>query len=98
MLRAVFARTLKPGVSYEQFKDAWVPTDVGPYPARASIARDLADDRRIVTIVEVDATPEQLPSILPTLFREDARERIAELVTSTELAGVYEHVMDESAF
>lgn len=27
MLRAVFVRTLKPGVTYEQFKDAWVPRE-----------------------------------------------------------------------
>jgi hypothetical protein len=99
MLRAVFARTLRPGVTYEQFKDAWVPgQDAGPYPARASIGRDLREDRKVVTIVELDVTPEQFPSIAPTLFRPDAAERIAELVASTELEGVYEHVMDDSAF
>lgn len=99
MLRAVFAQTLKPGVSYEQFKDAWVPVrDADAYPARASIGRDLADDRKVLTIVELDISPEQFPPIPPTLFRTDAAERIAELVASTELEGVYEHLMDDSAF
>lgn len=99
MLRAVFARTLKPGVSYEQFKDAWVPVrNAGAYPARASIGRDLADDRKVLTIVELNISPEQFPLIAPTLFRADAAERIAELVASTELEGVYEHLMDDSAF
>lgn len=99
MLRAVFAQTLKPGVSYEQFKDAWVPVrDADAYPARASIGRDLADDRKVLTIVELDISPEQSPPIPPTLFHTDAAERIAELVASTELEGVYEHLMDDSAF
>jgi len=46
MLRAVFVRTLKPGVTYEQFKDAWVPEGLsGSYPAKARVARNVANDR-----------------------------------------------------
>jgi hypothetical protein len=97
VLRAVFARTLKPGVSYEEFKDAWVP-EAGPYPARASIGRHLADDRKVLTVVELDIAPEEFASVAPTLFRPDAAGRIAELVESTELEGVYEQVIDESGF
>lgn len=99
MLRAVFARTLKPGVSFEQFKDAWVPErDADPYPARASIGRSLADDRQVLTIIELDVAPEEFPAVSATLTRPDAVDRIAELVESTQLEGVYEQVLDDSSF
>lgn len=97
MLRAVFARTLRTGVTYEEFRAAWVPENAGPYPHRVSVGRDLTDDRRIITIIELDIEPDELPAILPTLFRPDALGRIGELVVSTELEGVYEQVMDEPA-
>jgi hypothetical protein len=95
MLHAVFVRTLKPGVSYEQFKDAWVPERVnGSYPARASIGRNVTDDRQVITIIEVDAAPEHFAA----LTRPDALNRIAELVESTQLEGVYEQVLDHTSF
>lgn len=58
----------------------------------------MSDDRKVLTIIELDIAPEGFNSIAPTLFRPDASDRIAELVVSTELQGVYEHVMDDSAF
>jgi hypothetical protein len=40
MLRAVFVRTLKPGVSYERFLAAWAPGDAGDhYAAAVSVSR-----------------------------------------------------------
>lgn len=57
MLRAVFVRTLKSGVTYEQFRDAWVPET-----------------------------------------RSDARERLGEIVQTTELEGVYEEVFGPASF
>lgn len=99
MLRAVFVRTLKPDVSYEQFKDAWVPErDGGAYPATASISRSLADDRQVITIIELDVAADDFPAAATTLTRPDALSRIADLIESTQLEGVYEHVMDDSAF
>ncbi len=57
MLRAVFVRTLKPGVTYEQFKEAWVPEGLkGDYPAKARLARNQANDRQVITILELDVT------------------------------------------
>ncbi len=46
MLRAVFVRTLKPGVTYEQFKEAWVPEDIGgDYPVKTRVSRNISNDR-----------------------------------------------------
>ncbi len=43
MLHAVFVRTLRPGVTYEQFRAAWMPEWVeGHYPARTSVGRNLS--------------------------------------------------------
>jgi len=39
MLRAVFVRTLKAGVTYEQFKEAWVPEDMDGYLAKVSVSQ-----------------------------------------------------------
>ena len=55
MLRAVFVRTLKAGVTYERFKDAWVPEEVdGGYPAKVSVGRNVTDDRQVITVLELD--------------------------------------------
>ncbi|MBA3338807.1 MAG: hypothetical protein H0T54_03500 [Geodermatophilaceae bacterium] len=99
MLRAVFARTLKPGVSYEEFVAAWVPEPrLGAYPARASISRNLSDDRQVLTVIELDVAPDELSAVLPRLTRPDALERVSELIVSTPLEGVYHQVLDDSSF
>jgi hypothetical protein len=96
MLRAVFVRTLKPGVSYEQFKDAWVPEGLsGPYPATARVARNLANDRQVITIIELDVPAAGFSAASSALTRPDALARLAEIVDSTELEGVYEDIFDE---
>ena len=97
MLRAVFVRTLKPGVSYAQFADAWVPETDSPYPAKASISRNVADDRQVITIIELDTTPEGFTAARDSLTRPDGAARIAELVESTQLEGLYDQVLDDSA-
>lgn len=99
MIRAIFARTLKPGVSYDDFAAAWVPEPgSGPYPAKASISRNLADDRQVLTIIELDIAPDQLSTVLPSLTRPDALDRVAELIAATQLEGVFQQVADESSF
>ncbi len=96
MLRAVFVRTLKPDVSYEQFKQAWVPEGLGDsYPVRARVARNLANDRQVITIIELDVPPAEFRAASSSLTRADALARLAEIVESTELEGVYEDIFDE---
>ena len=72
MLCAVFVRTLKPGVTYEQFKDAWVPEGLsGSYPAKARVARNVANDRQVITIIEIDVAPAEFRSASASLTRPD---------------------------
>ena len=98
MLRAVFARTLKPGVTYEQFKAAWVPEGIdGAYPARARVARNVANDRQVITIIELDVPAAEFKAASASLTRPDAIQRLAEIVDTTELEGVHEDVFDESS-
>ncbi len=96
MLRAVFVRTLKPGVTYEQFKDAWLPEGIhGRYPTTARVARSIADDRQVITIIELDVPPAEFKTASASLTRSDAAERLDEIVASTQLQGVFEDVFDE---
>jgi hypothetical protein len=98
MLRAVFVRTLKPGVTYEQFKDAWVPDDNGAgYPAKASVGRNVSDDRQVITILELEMSLAEFQAARAGLAHPDALARLAEIVESTELEAVYEEVFGDSA-
>jgi len=96
MLRAVFVRTLQPGVTYEQFKDAWVPEGLsGSYPAKARVARNVANDRQVITIIEIDVPPAEFRSASASLTRPDSLARLAGIVETTQLEGVYEDIFDE---
>jgi hypothetical protein len=98
LLRTVFARTLKPGVTYEQFKDAWVPEQTaGDYPATVRIARNVANDRQVITILELDVPVSEFESASAALTRPDALQRLDEIVQATDLEGLYEDVFDETS-
>jgi hypothetical protein len=92
MLRAVFARTLKPGVTDEEFIRAWLPPGLttDSYPSGVSISHNLTDQRQIISIFEVDTTPRDFPEVLAALVHPDSAARLAELVESTQLEAVFE--------
>lgn len=50
MLRAPYFRALKPGVTDQQFIDAWMPggDTLDSCPARFTIGHSLADERQIM--------------------------------------------------
>jgi|SRR3954447_21143664 len=96
MLRAVFVRTLKAGVTYEQFKEAWVPEDTDGYPAKFSVSRNVTDGRQVITVLELDMSLAEFEEKRTALTRPDALERLAEIVDTTELEGLYEDVFDDS--
>lgn len=96
MLRAVFVRTLRAGVTYEQFKDAWVPEDMDGYPAKVSISRNIADDRQVITVLELEESLADFEGKRAVLTRPDALERLSEIVDTTELEGLYEEVLGDS--
>ncbi len=98
MLRAVFVRTLKPGVTYEQFKEAWVPEGLkGDYPAKVRVARNLANDRQVITILELDVSASEFKAASASLTRPDALERLGEIVETTQLEDLYEDIFDEAS-
>jgi hypothetical protein len=90
MIIAVFARRLRPGVSVERFVRAWAPDGDEPYPAGVEVALDPADDRRILTVIRFDGSMPEFRAAIPRLIHPESRARLAELVESTELEGVYE--------
>jgi hypothetical protein len=92
MIIAVFARRLRPGVSVEQFVAAWAPDGSEPYPAGAEVALDPVDDRRILTVIRFDGEMPEFQAAIPRLIHPESRGRLAELIESTEMEGVYETV------
>ena len=96
MLRAVFVRTLRPGVTCEQFKDAWLPEGLHDrYPTTARVARSLSDDRQVITIIELDVPAAEFQAAVASLTRPDAIQRLSAIVESTQLEGVFEDIFDE---
>lgn len=96
MLIAVYARTLAADASLDEFIAAWLPPDAtrDSYPVRCRIAVDPQDDRRVLSLFEIDAAPHELPQVLPTLVHPESEQRLTGVVDATELAGIY-HVVDE---
>lgn len=92
MLRATYVRTLKPGVTDQQFIDAWMPAGVtlDSYPARVTIGHSLADERQIMAVFEVDVSSDHLADALPSLVHPQSVERLAQVVESTQLEAVFE--------
>ncbi|RSM86263.1 hypothetical protein DMH04_13900 [Kibdelosporangium aridum] len=92
MLRAVFARTLKPGVTDEEFIRTWLPPGLttDSYPSTVSISHNIADQRQIISIFEVDCTPQEFPDVLASLVHPDSAARLAEIVESTQLEAIFE--------
>ncbi|MFB6726636.1 hypothetical protein ACFCV3_41085 [Kribbella sp. NPDC056345] len=92
MLRAVFARTLKPGVTDDEFIQAWLPPGLtqDSYPSGVSISHNITHQRQIISIFEVDTTPQDFPEILASLVHPDSAARLAEIVESTQLEAVFE--------
>ena len=82
-------------MTHEQVRDAWIPEGVdGGYPAKVSVARNVADDRQVVTLLDLDMSMAEFAQKRVVLTRPDVLERLAAIVDTTELAGVYEDVFD----
>ena len=101
MFVSVLARRLKPGKTYEDFLAAWYPDKGFGFPGRGPIlARDPHDDREILAVGFVDLP--DAAALDDALARVGAQEvvrhdRIAAVIESTSLRGIYE-VVDEFDF
>ncbi len=89
MIIAVYARTLRPGVSIPQFIEAWRPEGGGEYPAQVEIGIDPTNHRKVLTLIRVDGSLDDLQARLPDLVHPDSTARLDEVVESTELASMY---------
>jgi hypothetical protein len=67
----------------------------GRYPATARVARNLANERQVITIIELDIPAAEFKAASAALTRADALARLAGIVETTQLEGVYEDIFDE---
>jgi hypothetical protein len=90
MLRAVYVRTLKPGVTDDDYIRAWLPdgADRDTYPARTFLSHSTTNERQTVVTFEVDAEPDELIDALGALVHPDWRARVAAVAESTELEDI----------
>jgi hypothetical protein len=94
MFIAVFVRRLRPGKTYDDFLKAWYPDKGFGFPARVTTARNIADDREILTVGVMDADlpgeglGEEMARVGP---QEGVRHtRLDDVVESTTLRAFYE--------
>ncbi|MDA7949419.1 MAG: hypothetical protein MPJ78_18315 [Hyphomicrobiaceae bacterium] len=97
MLCSVLVRRLKPGKTYEDFRNAWIP-DVGfGIPTRVVNARALDDPSEIISIGFVDTPAADLPELYKRVADSEAHrhERTSHVIEATILRGMYEILDDD---
>jgi hypothetical protein len=91
MLRAVYVRTLRDGVSDDEYIDAWMPEGTArqDYPARVSVSHSTVDERQTVTVFEFEGDPDHVLDALGALVRPDWRDRVAAVIEGTDVETIY---------
>jgi hypothetical protein len=91
MLRAVYVRNLKPGVTDDEYVAAWMPEGLAreDYPAKVSVSHSTVDERETVTVFEFEGDPANVLDSLGALVRPDWRERVAEVIEGTDVETIY---------
>jgi hypothetical protein len=100
MFVSVLVRRLKPGMTYEDFVRAWYPDKGFGFAGRGPVlARNIEDDREIVAIGFMDLQRDELPATMERIAAQESvrHDRIAEVIESTALRGIYE-IADEFDF
>lgn len=94
MFISVLVRRLRPGKSYEDFVTAWYPDKGFGFPGRGPLlAVNMEDEREILTVGFIDLpTREQVMAELERVAAQEAvrHDRIAEVIESTVVRGVYQ--------
>jgi hypothetical protein len=97
---SVLVRRLKPGKTYDDFVDAWYPDKGFGFPGRGPIlARSVEDEREILAIGFIDLERDQLQATMERVAAQESvrHDRIADVIESTVLRGIYE-IEDEFDF
>jgi hypothetical protein len=83
----------------DRFRAAWYPEHGFGVPTRVLMARRVDDKREILTLGFVDLPREQLEQGLQQVEANEAirHDRIAEVIESTVLTGIYE-IVDDNDF
>jgi hypothetical protein len=95
VLRAVYVRKLKPDITIDQFVESWMPEQHTrlSYPAAVSIAQSLTNPRQVISVfdvdVDVDVEASRFAEVLPGIVHPDSEARLASIVESTQLEGVF---------
>ncbi len=101
MFVSVLVRRLRPGKTYADFVDAWYPDRGFGMEARVATARNVADEREILTfgMHDVDLTVEELADALSRVAAQESNrhDRIAAVIESTSVGGIFE-VIDRFDF
>jgi hypothetical protein len=99
MLCSILVRRLKNGVVYEDFHRAWFPDEGFGVPARVRNARRVDDPRELLSVGFLDLAVDELAPGLERVATAERRrhDRIAEVIESTLITGIYE-VLDDYDF
>ena len=95
MIMVMFVRRLRPGVTFEQFKAAWLtePNHFGQ-PVMVTHAQSLEDDREVVSYALLDVSTEDLAAALGNQQllqgEADRHDRIDTVIESTTLRQMYD--------
>ncbi|MFD1722691.1 hypothetical protein [Amnibacterium endophyticum] len=91
MLRAIYVRTLKEGVSDDDYIAAWMPEGVSreDYQAKVTVSHSTVHERQTVTVFEFEGDPDDVLEELGGLVRPDWRDRVAEVVEGTDVETIY---------
>ena len=91
MLRAIYVRKLKDGVSDDDYIAAWMPEGVSreDYPAKVTVSHSTVDERETVTVFEFEGDAENVLDALGDLVRPDWRDRVAEVIEGTDVETIY---------
>ncbi len=95
MLVALTVRKLKPGVTYEQFKSAFIPGEEMEAPpgwTRFHAIRNVADESEVITYGYFEGTLEELKAGQSEGEYEERRAATSEMVESVGADGIYELV------
>jgi hypothetical protein len=96
MLCSILVRRLREGASYDEFHRAWFPDKGFGVPARVRNARRVDDPRELLSVGFLDIPVEELAAGLERVAAAERlrHDRIAEVIESTVLTGIYEVVDD----
>lgn len=91
MLRAIYVRTLKEGVSDDDYIAAWMPEGVSrdDYQAKVTVSHSTVHERQTVTVFEFEGDKDDVLQELGGLVRPDWRDRVAEVVEGTDVETIF---------